>query len=96
MLDGYELYEQLKDGAETALSHKGSTYKLRFGGERTGSSNFLAVTNEAGEVKRFGWGWGAEQVWRALEHLERGWESKQRPPYRPYNELAEVEGGVAS
>lgn len=92
--DGYQLYELLKDGAETTLTHQGSTYTLRFRGSPVGSDNYLAVTNEGGEEKQFGWGWSSEQVWLALAHLERGWESRQSPPYRPYNEKAEVEGGV--
>jgi hypothetical protein len=92
--DGYQLYEQLKDGAETTLRHQGHTYKLRFRGKPVGSDNYLAVTNESGEERRFGWGWSSEQVWQALAHLERGWCSQQTPPYRPYNEKAEVEAGL--
>jgi hypothetical protein len=54
--DGYKLYELLKDGAETTLTHKGNTYKLRFRGEPVGSDNYLAVTNQHGKEKRFGRG----------------------------------------
>jgi hypothetical protein len=92
--DGYQLYDLLKNGAETTLRHQGSTYTLRFRGEPVGSNNYLAVTNQDGEEKRFGRGWGSEQVWRALDHLGRGWETTQTPPYCPYNEKAEVEGGL--
>jgi hypothetical protein len=92
--DGYSLYELLKDGEATTIAHKCSDYTLRFMGEPTGSDNYLAVTNQDGEEKRFGWGWSSEQVWRALAHLEAGWDSKQVLAYRPYNEKAEVEGGV--
>ena len=92
--DGYQLYELLKDGAEATLTQQGRTYKLRFRGTPIGSDNYLAVTNEDGEVKKFGWGWSCEQVWKALDHLQRGWDRKQAPPYRAYNEKAEVEGGV--
>jgi hypothetical protein len=93
--DGYQLYELLKNGDETTLTRQGLTYKLRFKGTPIGSNNYLAVTNEDGEVKRFGWGWGSEQVWRALQHLDQGWTTPQKPPYRAYNERTEVEGGVA-
>jgi hypothetical protein len=93
--DGYQLYELLKDGAETTLTHQGSTYTLRFIGKRTGSDNYLAVTNQDGDEKRFGWGWSSEQVWRALAHLEAGWNTKQTPPYRHYDESEEEEGGLA-
>jgi hypothetical protein len=93
--DGYQLYELLKNGAETTLTQQGRSYKLRFRGTPVGSENYLAVTNEDGEVKKFGWGWGSEQVWQALAHLQRGWDRKQTPPYRAYNERTEVEGGVA-
>jgi hypothetical protein len=90
--DGYRLYDLLKDGEATTIAHTGSTYTLRFMGTPTGSDNYLSVTNQDGEEKKFGWGWSAEQVWRALAHLEKGWDSEQTPPYRPYNEKAEVEG----
>ncbi len=93
--DGYQLYELLKDGAETTLKYRGDTYRLGFRGKPVGSDNYLTVTNQDGEEKRFGWGCSAEQVWRALAHLEAGWTSKQSPPYRPYNEKAEEEGGLA-
>jgi len=91
--DGYHLYNLLKEGAETTLFHEGSTYKLRFVGNPVGSNNYLAVTNHNGEVKKFGWGWGSEQVWRALEHLKAGWNTRQVPVYRPYDAKAEEEGG---
>jgi len=91
--DGYQLYELLKDGAETTLTQQGRRYKLRFRGTPVGSENYLAVTNEDGEVKKFGWGWGSEQVWRALEHLKAGWNTRQVPVYRPYDAKAEEEGG---
>ena len=93
--DGYQLYELLKNGAEATLTQQGRSYKLRFRGTPVGSENHLAVTNEDGEVKKFGWGWGSEQVWRALAHLTAGWNTRQVPPYRPYNEKAEEEGGWA-
>lgn len=93
--DGYHLYERIKDGEATTISHRGSTYTLRFEGSPTGSDNYLSVTDRRGQQKRFGWGWGSEQVWRALDHLKAGWETKQVPAYHPYNEKAEVEGGVA-
>lgn len=93
--DGYQLYELLKDGAEATLKYRGNTYRLGFRGKPVGSDNYLAVTNQNGEEKRFGWGWSSEQVWRALAHLEAGWNTRQTPPYRPYNEKAEEEGGLA-
>ncbi len=93
--DGYQLYQLLKDGAETTLKYRGNTYRLGFRGKPVGSDNYLAVTNQDGEEKRFGHGWGSEQVWRALSHLEAGWNTRQTPPYRPYDESEEEEGGVA-
>jgi hypothetical protein len=92
--DCYQLYDLLKDGAAATITHKGSAYTLRFEGRPAGSNNYLSVTDRRGQQKRFGWGWGSEQVMRALDHLERGWDTEQRPPYRTYNERAEVEGGV--
>ena len=92
--DGYHLYDLLKDGEATTITHSGETYTLKFVGEATGWNNYLLVTDRRRQEKRFGWGWSSEQVWRALEHLERGWESEQRPPYRTYNAQTEAEGGV--
>jgi hypothetical protein len=89
--NGYQLYELLKEGATTTINHKGSTYTLCFKGRPTGSDNYLSVKNPLGQEKRFGWGWSSEQVWRALAHLEAGWESKQVPAYRKYDERLETE-----
>ena len=91
--DGYQLYELLKDGEATTIAHGGSTYTLRFMGTPIGSDNYLLVTDRRGQEKRFGWGWSAEQVWRSLAHLEKGWETKQTPPYHPYDPKKEAEGG---
>ena len=93
--DGYQLYELLKDGEATTIAHGGSAYTLRFMGEPTGSNNYLSVVDGRGQQKRFGWGWSSEQVWRALAHLEKGWDSEQVPAYRPYDPKKEVEGGSA-
>jgi hypothetical protein len=93
--DGYQLYELLKDGEATTLTHEGETYTLKFVGQKTGSDNYLLVRDCRGEEKRFGWGWSVEQAWHALHHLEQGWNSTQRPPYRPYDESEEEEGGLA-
>lgn len=89
--DGYQLYELLKNGQPTTLSHNGSTYTLCFVGQKVGSDNYLSIRDVDGQEKRFGCGWGTEQVWQALEHLSRGWDSQQVPPYRPYNEAEETE-----
>lgn len=92
--DGYQLYEKLKNGEETTTTHNGETYTLKFVGEATGGNNYLLVSDRRGQTRRFGWGYSSEQCWRFLEHLERGWESEQRPPYRDYNAQTEAEGGV--
>ncbi len=89
--DGYELYELLKEGKATTLEHEGETYTLQFVGQKTGSDNYLLVRNSKGEEKRFGWGWRVEQTWHVVNHLEKGWDSKQVPRYSVYNESAEVE-----
>ncbi len=93
--DGYALYEHLKEGANVEVDYEGKNYGFVFVGERTGTRNYLSVTDSNGEEKRFGWGWSSEQVWRALAHLEAGWNTRQTPPYSPYNEKAEEEGGLA-
>ena len=91
-LDGYELYEQLKNGEPVVLAHKETQYRLQFVGKPVGSDNYLLVT-DGNKSKRYGWGWGSEQVWRALEHLKAGWNTRQVPVYRPYDAKAEEEGG---
>jgi hypothetical protein len=91
-LDGYELYEQLKNGEPVVLAHKETQYRLQFVGKPVGSDNYLLVT-DGNKSNRYGWGWGSEQVWRALEHLKAGWNTRQVPVYRPYDAKAEEEGG---
>ena len=93
-LDGYQLYEQLKNGEPVVLAHRDTEYRLQFVGTPVGSRNYLLVTDGTTSNK-YGWGWSCEQVWRALQHLEQGWTTPQRPPYREYNETVEVEGGLA-
>ena len=92
--DGYQLFELLKNGEATTISHKGTTYTLHFMGTPVGSDNYLSVVDSRGQERRFGWGWSSEQVWRALAYLDAGWNSKQIPPYCPYNEKSEKEGGL--
>jgi hypothetical protein len=91
-LDGYELYEQLKNGEPVVLAHKETQYRLQFVGEPVGSDNYLLVSDGTNSNK-YGWGWGSEQVWRALGHLKAGWNTRQVPAYRPYNAKTEEEGG---
>lgn len=57
--DGYQLYEQLKDGAETTLRHQGHTYKLRLKGKPASRYNYLAVNRQHGQEKWFGRGRGS-------------------------------------
>jgi hypothetical protein len=92
--DHYKIYELLKDGEATTITHKGTTYTLRFMGTPVGSDNYLSVVDGRGQEKRFGWGWGSEQVMRALDHLEQGWDTEQVPRYRPYNPKKETEGAT--
>jgi hypothetical protein len=92
--NGYTLYDLLKDGAETTITHNGTTYTLRFVGQKTGSDNYLLVKDGRGQEKKYGWGWSSEICWRFLSHLEAGWDTPQRPSYKAYNAGAETEGGV--
>ena len=78
--DSYTLYPLLSNGEEVPVELDGVIYTFQFKGNRIGSENFLLVKNSAGEEKKFGWGWGYEQVMRALHHLEQGWDTEQRPP----------------
>lgn len=87
--DGYSLYELLKNGDPVDLEHGGKTYEFVFRGEPVGAYNYLSVTDNNGQQKRFGRGWGSEQVWRALEHLEKGWDEEQVPRYSSYDKSKE-------
>jgi len=87
--DGYKLFELLDDGEAHTITHNGETYTFQFMGERIGDENYLSVLNGRGQEKRFGWGWGSEQVWRALDHLKKGWDTPQVPRYKPYDEKDE-------
>ena len=91
-LDGYELYEQLKNGEPVVVAHRNTDYRWQFVGKPVGSDNYLLVT-DGKKSNRYGWGWGSEQVWRALDHLKAGWNTRQVPAYRPYDAKAEEEGG---
>jgi hypothetical protein len=90
--EGYKLYELLDDGEAHTITHNGETYTLRFVGERIGSESYLSALDSHGQEKRFGWGWGSEQVYQALNHLEKGWGTPQVPRYKPYDEKAETRG----
>lgn len=81
----YKLYPLLSNGEEVPVEFGGITYSFKFHGNRTGSECYLLVKNPEGEEKKFGWGWGYEEVMRALHHLEQGWNTEQRPPFRLYN-----------
>lgn len=87
--DGYVLYELLKNGDAVDVEHEGKTYEFVFRGEPFGAYNYLSVTDSTGQQKRFGRGWGSEQVWRALEHLEKGWDEEQVPRYSSYDKSKE-------
>ena len=93
-LDGYQLYEQLKNGEPVVLAHSGTEYRLQFVGKPVGTNNYLLVT-DGKKSNKYGWGWGSEHVWRALDHLKAGWNTRQVPAYHPYNDSAEEEGGLA-
>ena len=87
--DGYSLYELLKDGDLVDVEHKGEHYGFAFKGEPIGAYNYLLVTDSNGQQKRFGRGWGSEQVWLALDHLKHGWDEEQVPRYRSYDKSNE-------
>lgn len=87
--DGYRLYGLLRDGNPVEVAYEDQTYTFVFMGVPVGSNNYLSVTDRSGEQKRYGRGWGSEQVWHALDHLKQGWDTKQVPRYRAYNDEVE-------
>jgi hypothetical protein len=92
--DSYQLYDLLKDGAAATINHKDSAYTLHFEGRPAGSNNYLSVTDRRGQQKRFGYGWGSEQFYHALTHLEKGCDTPQVPRYKPYDEKAAGRAGT--
>jgi len=90
--DDYLLFHLLDDGEAHTITYSGKTYTFQFMGERIGSENYLSVKASSGEEKRFGWGWGYEEVWRALDHLKKGWDTPQVPRYETYDEKDENRG----
>lgn len=92
--DDYLLFRLLDDGEAHTITYGGKAYTFQFMGERIGSENYLSVKAGNGEEKRFGWGWSGEQVWRALDHLKRGWDTPQVPRYRPHDKKAEGKSGT--
>lgn len=91
-LDHYKLYPLLANGEKVQVEYEGVIYRFQFRGLKWGSENYLLVTNPEGVEKKFGWGWGYEEVMRALNHLKKGWDTEQFPAFRLYNEKGEVEG----
>ena len=81
----YKIYSLLRNGEEALVEQGGVMYRFQFQGNKIGSESYLRVINPKGEEKKFGWGWGYEEVMRALHHLEQGWDTEQRPPFHLYN-----------
>lgn len=84
--DGYELYEQLKDGEPARVVGTESTYRLQFKGKPYGGENWLEVADNAGTVRKYGYGWNSELVFKALEEIEKSWQVPQTQAYRPMGE----------
>lgn len=81
--------EHLQDNEPHTLVYKGVSYTFQFHGPKTGSGSWLEVTREDGVAKKFGWGHGNEEVWRAFSHMDKGWEGPQVPAYLEYDEKGE-------
>jgi hypothetical protein len=82
--------EHLSGNQPYTLVYKGISYTFQFHGPVTGSDNWLEVTREDGVAKKFGWGHGTAEVWRAFSHMDKGWDGPQIPRYREYVEKAEA------
>ena len=76
--DGYSLYEQLKYGQSTVLTHKGTPYRFQFRGATTGHNNWLEVFDNKGASKTYKPGYELETVFAALEELVAGWKTDRK------------------
>jgi hypothetical protein len=79
-IDGCELYRSLKNGSPQSLRVNGSTYTLKFQGQKTDVQSWLRVTDEHGDSIRLAPGWSSEACWNALTTVEQGrWTSPISP-----------------
>lgn len=84
MIDGYQLYDLIKDGMPQSVAVGEATFQFQFKGQKFGSSNWLEVTAANGDTKKWGWGWSCEVCWHCLQDLEQSWDKPQRHRYKPY------------
>jgi hypothetical protein len=86
-LEPYYLYERLRGNEPHDLKVRTATYTFKFYGPELGkTNNWLEVTREDGLSWRFGPGHEAEQVWRALKHIEGDWEKQPCPVFKERKE----------
>lgn len=76
--DGYRLFDRLKHGDASCLTHRGSTYRFQFRGPTVGRGSWLEVFDSKGASRRYEPGWEVEPVFTALEELLAGWKVPQR------------------
>jgi len=70
-IDGYKLYEALKDGCLVSFSVRGCRYEACFKGQPIGCENWLEV-DDGSFVNRWGWGWCSETCFHLLHDLLNG------------------------
>lgn len=86
-IDGYFLFDLLRDGDPYEVPLGGQLYKMQFVGLKYGSNNYLEVTHPDGTVGKWGWGYNSDICFRVLADLANG----IRDNYRPYQYKAENE-----
>jgi hypothetical protein len=75
--------DELREGGATVVTCGWESYRFQFHGPKLGFGGYLEVKRAAdGSKMRFGPLWGSEAVSHALNHLSRGWGSRQFPAYR--------------
>ncbi len=89
-IDGYRLFDALKDGSPVAFTVGTSpvTYTAQFHGKKTGGDNGLEVSNGV-ETRKWGYGWRAETVFHCLHDLEADLFLNQSFPFRSATEPGE-------
>jgi hypothetical protein len=85
-LDGYRLFEALRNGDRVAFTVGEQRYEAQFQGDAVGAENWLEVTDGTTKGK-WGWGWCSETCFHLLHDLTNG---RFHRPYFRYKGIASV------
>ncbi len=84
-VDAYALFARLDAGETVELTVRGNRFELRFDGDPVGYDCWLVVKTAGNRSRRYGWGRGVEQVFKALEEANDGWTEPRLYPFKNYS-----------